>query len=116
MSIMAFISFPITTFSAIVFGAVTGLTWLSTVPPTSALVALMFGTRWFATLYGFAFVSHQVGGFLGVWLGGVVFEKFGSYTPIWWLSVHVRRAVGADQPADRRATGRAPGCTARLMR
>src|SRR6185369_15173096 len=87
LSIMAFISFPITTFSAIVFGAATGLTWLSTVPPTSALVALMFGTRWFATLYGFAFVSHQVGGFLGVWLGGVVFEKFGSYTPIWWLSV-----------------------------
>src|SRR3954464_12023493 len=87
LSILAFISFPITTFSAIVFGAATGLTWLSTVPPTSALVALMFGTRWFATLYGFAFVSHQVGGFLGVWLGGVVFEQFGSYTPIWWLAV-----------------------------
>jgi MFS family permease len=87
LSILAFISFPITTFSAIVFGAATGLTWLSTVPPTSALVALMFGTRWFATLYGFAFVSHQVGGFLGVWLGGVVFEQFGSYTPIWWLSI-----------------------------
>ncbi|SDT52757.1 MFS transporter [Bradyrhizobium canariense] len=87
VSIIAFISFPITTFSAIAFGAVSGLTWLSTVPPTSALVALMFGTRWFATLYGFAFVSHQVGGFLGVWLGGIVFEKFGSYTPIWWLSV-----------------------------
>ena len=59
LSIVAFISFPITTFSAIVFGAATGLTWLSTVPPTSALVALMFGTRWFATLYGFAFVSHR---------------------------------------------------------
>ncbi|WP_291684791.1 MFS transporter [Bradyrhizobium sp.] len=87
LSIMAFISFPITSFSAIMFGAITGLTWLSTVPPTSALVAIMFGTRWFATLYGFAFVSHQVGGFLGVWLGGIVFEKFGSYTPIWWLSV-----------------------------
>jgi len=87
LSIVAFISFPITTFSAISFGVVTGLTWLSTVPPTSALVALMFGTRWFATLYGFAFVSHQVGGFLGVLLGGIVFEKFGSYTPIWWLSV-----------------------------
>ena len=87
LSIVAFISFPITTFSAIAFGAISGLTWLSTVPPTSALVALMFGTRWFATLYGFAFVSHQVGGFLGVWLGGIVFEKFGSYTPIWWLSV-----------------------------
>src|SRR6266404_1417920 len=64
-----------------------GLTWLSTVPPTSALVAQMFGTRWFSTLYGFAFVSHQVGGFLGVLLGGIVFEKFGSYAPIWWLSV-----------------------------
>src|ERR1700681_2402114 len=87
VSIVAFISFPITTFSAIMFGAATGLTWLSTVPPTSALVALMFGTRWFSTLYGFAFVSHQVGGFLGVLLGGIVFEKFGSYTPIWWLSV-----------------------------
>ena len=87
LSIVAFISFPITTFSAIAFGVVTGLTWLSTVPPTSALVAIMFGTRWFATLYGFAFVSHQVGGFLGVLLGGIVFEKFGSYTPIWWLSV-----------------------------
>jgi MFS family permease len=87
MSIVAFISFPITTFSAIAFGIVTGLTWLSTVPPTSSLVALMFGTRWLATLYGFAFFSHQVGGFLGVLLGGIVFEKFGSYTPIWWLSV-----------------------------
>jgi MFS family permease len=87
LSIIAFISFPITTFSAIAFGAISGLTWLSTVPPTSALVALMFGTRWFSTLYGFAFVSHQVGGFLGVLLGGIVFEKFGSYTPIWWLSV-----------------------------
>ncbi len=87
LSIVAFISFPITTFSAIAFGAISGLTWLSTVPPTSALIALMFGTRWFATLYGFSFVSHQVGGFLGVWLGGIVFEKFGSYTPIWWLSI-----------------------------
>ena len=87
MSIVAFISFPITTFSAVAFGVITGLTWLSTVPPTSSLVALMFGTRWLATLYGFAFFSHQVGGFLGVWLGGIVFEKFNSYTPIWWFAV-----------------------------
>jgi predicted MFS family arabinose efflux permease len=87
LSIVAFISFPITTFSAVAFGVVTGVTWLSTVPPTSSLVALMFGTRWLATLYGFAFFSHQVGGFLGVLLGGIVFERFGSYTPIWWLSV-----------------------------
>ena len=87
LATVAFISFPVTPFSAIAFGAVSGLLWLSSVPPTSALVALMFGTRWFSTLYGFAFVSHQVGGFLGVWLGGVVFEQYGSYTPIWWLSV-----------------------------
>ena len=87
MSIVAFISFPITAFSAVAFGVVTGLTWLSTVPPTSSLVALMFGTRWLATLYGFAFFSHQLGGFLGVLLGGIVFEKFGSYAPVWWLSV-----------------------------
>ncbi|MGA7810388.1 MFS transporter [Bradyrhizobium sp.] len=87
VTIALFISLPISPFAAVLFGAATGLTWLSTIPPTSALVAIMFGTRWFATLYGFAFVSHQIGGFLGVWLGGVVFEKFGSYTPVWWLSI-----------------------------
>ena len=116
LSIMAFISFPITTFSAIVFGAATGLTWLSTVPPTSALVALMFGTRWFATLYGFAFVSHQVGGFLGVWLGGIVFEQFGSYTPIWWLSIVFGVLSALINLPIVEAAGRAPGCTTRLMR
>jgi MFS family permease len=87
MSIVALITLPMTTFSVIAFGVVTGLTWLSTVPPTSSLVSVMFGTRWLATLFGFAFFSHQVGGFLGVLLGGIVFEKFGSYTPVWWLSV-----------------------------
>ena len=87
LTIAAFVTLPITPFSAIMFGVFTGLTWLSTVPPTSSLVAVMFGTRWLATLYGFAFFSHQVGGFLGVLLGGIVFEKFGSYTPVWWLSV-----------------------------
>jgi MFS family permease len=87
LATVAFITLPMTTASAMVFGIISGLTWLSTVPPTSSLVALMFGTRWLATLYGFAFFSHQVGGFLGALLGGVVFEKFGSYTPIWWLSV-----------------------------
>jgi MFS family permease len=87
LSILAFISFPITPATAIIFGIVTGVTWLSTVPPTSALVALMFGTRWFATLYGFAFFSHQVGGFLGVYLGGIVFEATGSYNWVWYLSI-----------------------------
>jgi predicted MFS family arabinose efflux permease len=66
---------------------ITGLTWLSTVPPTSSLVAIMFGTKWFAMLYGFVFFSHQVGSFLGVYLGGIAFEQFGSYQLVWWLSV-----------------------------
>ncbi len=87
LATVAFIMLPLTTTSALVFGAISGLAWLSTVPPTSSLVSLMFGTRWLATLYGFAFFSHQVGGFLGAWLGGIVFDKFGSYTPVWWLSV-----------------------------
>ncbi|MGO9361772.1 MAG: MFS transporter [Xanthobacteraceae bacterium] len=86
LSIIAFVSFPVTAASAIMFAVITGLTWLSTVPPTSSLIALMFGTRWLGTLYGFAFVSHQVGGFLGALLGGIAFDRFGSYGIIWWLS------------------------------
>jgi predicted MFS family arabinose efflux permease len=73
--------------ATLVFGAVMGLFWLSTVPPTSGLVAVMFGTRWLAMLFGFAFFSHQVGGFLGVWLGGLLFERTGSYDAVWWLAI-----------------------------
>jgi MFS family permease len=87
LAIAAFIVLPPSTASTLIFGAVTGLLWLSTVPPTSGLVALMFGTRWLTMLFGFAFFSHQVGGFLGVWLGGIVFERTGSYDLVWWLSV-----------------------------
>jgi MFS family permease len=87
LSIVAFILVPASTTTTLIFGAVTGLLWLSTVPPTSGLVALMFGTRWMTMLFGLAFFSHQVGGFLGVLLGGLVFERWGSYDPVWWLSV-----------------------------
>jgi MFS family permease len=87
VSIAIFITLPPSVEATLAFGIITGLTWLSTVPPTSALVALMFGTRWFAMLYGFVFVSHQFGSFLGVYFGGVVFEQFGSYQAVWWLSV-----------------------------
>jgi len=87
LSIIAFISLPASPAATLIFGTVTGLLWLSTVPPTSALVAVMFGTRWLAMLFGFAFFSHQVGGFLGVLLGGYVFDAYGSYDPVWWLSV-----------------------------
>jgi MFS family permease len=86
-AIVAFIILPASPFATLAFGAVTGLMWLSTVPPTSALVAVMFGTRWLAMLFGFAFFSHQVGGFLGVLIGGIAFERTGSYDLVWWLSV-----------------------------
>jgi predicted MFS family arabinose efflux permease len=85
-AIVAFITLPASPVATLAFGAVTGLMWLSTVPPTSALVAMMFGTRWLAMLFGFAFFSHQVGGFLGVLIGGIAFERTGSYDLVWWLS------------------------------
>ena len=87
LSILVFIVLPPSTPATLIYGAVTGLLWLSTVPPTSGLVATMFGTRWLAMLFGFAFFSHQVGGFLGVWLGGLVYDYVGSYNPVWYLSI-----------------------------
>jgi MFS family permease len=87
VAILIYILLPPSTAATLIFGAVMGLFWLSTVPPTSGLVAVMFGTRWLAMLFGFAFFSHQVGGFLGVWLGGVLFESSGSYDVVWWLSI-----------------------------
>ena len=87
VAIAAFILIPASPLSSILFGVSIGLLWLSTVPPTSSLVMLMFGTRYMAMLYGFAFFSHQVGGFLGVWLGGLLYEINGNYSAVWWLSV-----------------------------
>jgi MFS family permease len=86
-AILAFISFPVTTVTCLIFAAIMGLMWLSTVPPTNGIIALMFGTKWLATLAGFAFFSHQVGGFLGVWLGGIAFDRTGSYNVVWWLAI-----------------------------
>jgi MFS family permease len=87
VAILVYIMLPPSSAATVVFGAVLGLLWLSTVPPTSGLVAVMFGTRWLAMLFGFVFFSHQVGGFLGVWLGGVLFERTGSYDAVWWLAI-----------------------------
>jgi MFS family permease len=87
LAILAFITLPMSAASSVAFGAVMGLLWLSTVPPTASLVSVMFGNRWGGMLYGFAFFSHQVGGFLGVLLGGLAFERTGSYDAIWWLSI-----------------------------
>jgi predicted MFS family arabinose efflux permease len=63
------------------------LLWLSTVPLTMGLVTVMFGTRYMATLYGFVFLSHQVGSFMGVWLGGKFHDLYGSYDLVWWMGV-----------------------------
>ncbi|WP_341989441.1 MFS transporter [Azorhizobium sp. AG788] len=93
--IAVFILLPVSPLTCMLFGAAIGLLWLSTVPPTSGLVMLMFGTRYIAMLYGFAFFSHQVGGFLGVWLGGALYEATGSYNMVWWLSVALSFASAA---------------------
>ena len=87
ISVVAFIMLPITTTTTMIFTATMGFLWLSTVPLTMGLVTVMFGTRYMATLYGFVFLSHQLGSFFGVWLGGRLYDQFGSYDPVWWMGV-----------------------------
>jgi MFS family permease len=87
LAVIGLVTLPASPLVALIYGAVTGLLWLSSVPPTSGLVAVMFGTRWLAMLFGIAFFSHQVGGFLGVYLGGLIYERTGSYDIVWWLGV-----------------------------
>ena len=87
----AFIMFPITPVTVILFSVGMGALWLATVPLTSGLVAHIYGLRYMGTLYGIVFFSHQLGSFLGVWLGGRMYDIYGSYTGVWWVGV----AVGA---------------------
>lgn len=84
-----FILLPVTPVSVLVFSAVMGSLWLATVPLTSGLVAHIYGIRYMGTLYGFVFLSHQIGGFLGVWLGGKMYDLNGDYTLVWWIGVGV---------------------------
>ncbi|MCY1128636.1 MFS transporter [Frigidibacter sp. RF13] len=86
-----FIMLPITPLSVALFSISMGALWLATVPLTSGLVAHIYGLRYMGTLYGIVFFSHQLGGFLGVWLGGRMYDAYGSYTVVWWIGV----AVGA---------------------
>jgi MFS family permease len=112
-AITVFILLPASPTTSILFGIAIGLLWLSTVPPTSSLVMMMFGTRYMAMLFGFAFFSHQVGGFLGVWLGGMLYESSGSYEIVWWLSVALGLASAAiNLPIEERPVYRAAAVAA----
>ncbi len=85
--ISLFLIFPVTETTAMIFGAAIGFLWLATVPLTSGTVAQIFGPRYLATLYGIVFFSHQVGSFLGVWLGGRIYDATGVYTPVWIIAI-----------------------------
>lgn len=84
-----FILTPITPVTVLVFSLSMGALWLATVPLTSGLVAYIYGLRYMGTLYGFVFLSHQLGSFLGVWLGGKLYDIYGDYTIVWWVGVGV---------------------------
>ncbi|NKB50511.1 MAG: MFS transporter [Alphaproteobacteria bacterium] len=95
VAIYLFISTPASPTTVLIFSAVIGLLWLGTVPLTSGIVAQIFGTRYMATLYGIVFLGHQLGSFLGVWLGGRLFDATGSYQSIWWISIGLGLAAVA---------------------
>jgi predicted MFS family arabinose efflux permease len=87
LAIVLFLLLPLTPMTVYGFSAVIGLLWLSTVPPTNAVVAQIFGVQYLSMLGGFVFLSHQVGSFMGVWLGGKLFDATGSYNLVWWTAV-----------------------------
>lgn len=105
--IALFVFLPITSTTVLVFSAAMGLTWLSTVPLTSGIVAQVFGPRYMGTLFGFVFLSHQLGSFLGVWLGGKLYDQTGSYEMVWWLGIALAVfAALIHLPIDERPTAR----------
>lgn len=95
VAIALFVLFPVTEVSAYIFAGAMGVLWLSTIPLTAGLVALFFGARYMGMLYGMAFLSHQVGSFVGVWLGGYVYDQTGSYSLVWYLGILLGLASAA---------------------
>lgn len=93
VAILAYLAAPKEPWTFYVFSAVLGATWLATVPPTAGLTAKLFGTRYLATLFGLTLLSHQIGGFLGAWLGGVTVVNSGNYLWMWWADAAL--ALGA---------------------
>jgi predicted MFS family arabinose efflux permease len=87
IAISVFLLVPLSPLSVYVFSSVMGLLWLSTVPPTNATVAQIFGVAHLSMLSGFVFFSHQIGSFMGVWLGGYLYDQTGSYDLVWYISI-----------------------------
>jgi predicted MFS family arabinose efflux permease len=87
VAVAIFIALPITPVSVYLFASVIGFLWLGTVPVTSGLIAQIFGVKYMSTLTGIAFLFHQVGSFLGVWIGGYLFDTTGSYQVVWILTI-----------------------------
>jgi len=115
VAIVIFLSVPLTPWSVYIFSAAMGVLWLSTVPPTNAVIAQIFGVQYLSMLGGFVFLSHQVGSFMGVWLGGKLYDTTGSYDIVWWISVALGIfAALANLPVRERAIERplAPGSAA----
>jgi predicted MFS family arabinose efflux permease len=108
-AITVFLLVPLTPWSVYVFAAVMGVLWLSTVPPTNAVVAQVFGVAHFSMLGGFVFFSHQIGSFMGVWLGGVLYDRTGSYDVVWLIAIALGVfAALVNLPVRETAIARAP--------
>ena len=109
VAMTAFILLPVTDTSIAVFSSVMGILWLGVIPLTGGVVAQIFGTRYMATLFGCAFVSHQLGGFIGIWAGGWLFDMTGNYLVVWWASILLGVVAAAfnlpidDRPVERLA-------------
>jgi predicted MFS family arabinose efflux permease len=113
MVVMAFILAPLSPMSVYLFSAALGFLWLGTAPVTSALIAQIFGPRYLSTLSGCAFMFHQVGSFLGVWIGGRIFDTTGSYTLMWWIIIAAGVVAALlTLPVDERQIPRAAGSVA----
>ncbi len=89
LAAIAFILFPITVESVIIFSIVMGGLWLATVPLTSGVIGYIYGMQYMGTLYGIIFLSHQIGSFVGIWLGGSLYDTFGNYNLVWWIGIGV---------------------------
>lgn len=107
LAIVVFLAVPISAVSVVAFSGAMGMLWLSTVAPTSGIIAEKFGLQWVGSLFGVAFFSHQVGGFLGAWLGGVILDRTGSYDLMWLLAIAVAVfAALVNLPIDERPLAR----------